>query len=232
MANSIESLENKSPALALAEHAKAIRLLGKQTLANVIEIGRHLVEAKADAKKLGEPWLSWLDREFGWTDRTALNFIRVYEAASKSEKFSDLKLPVSAIYLLVAPDAPAEASDEIVARAQAGEKVSVAEVKRVIRHAKGIKSNKTGTKVPGASGSAKPDLDDFKPTAIADTLSRLSDPALTQVFERVGREKVQRAIPKAWIQGFANYFDALLATERRRQGAQGDRRDHSGNQTA
>ena len=37
----------------LAEHAAEIRRLGKQTVENVIEIGRHLAEAKAEVKKLG-----------------------------------------------------------------------------------------------------------------------------------------------------------------------------------
>ena len=37
----------------LVEHAAAIRQLGKQTVENVIEIGRHLTEAKAEIKKLG-----------------------------------------------------------------------------------------------------------------------------------------------------------------------------------
>jgi hypothetical protein len=48
-------------------------------------------------------WLPWLEREFGWTDRTARNFMAVHEAAAKSEKFSDLNVPVSGLYLLAAP---------------------------------------------------------------------------------------------------------------------------------
>ena len=216
MPNNIVSLPGKSPALALAEHAIAIRSLGKQTLENVIEIGRHLVAAKAEAKKLNEPWLSWLDREFEWTEQTALNFIRVYEAASKSKNFLNLKLPVSAVYQLVRPSTPVEAHDEIVERAQAGEKISVAEVGRVIKAAKG-KPHKPKAKPPGAASEpAKPSLDDFKLADIADTLSRLSDQALMQVLELLGREKFERAIPKPWVQGLANYLDAMLAVERKR----------------
>jgi hypothetical protein len=122
--------------LALAEHAAAIRKLSKQTIENVIEIGRHLVEAKAKVKKLGESWGGWLDREFGWKERSAQNFMQVYEA-SKSAKFADLSLPVSTIYLLTARSTPKEARDEIIARAQAGETVPVAEVKRTIERTRG-----------------------------------------------------------------------------------------------
>ena len=50
-----------------AQHAEAIRVLGRQRVANVIEIGRRLTEAKALAGHGG--WLPWLEREFGWTVR-------------------------------------------------------------------------------------------------------------------------------------------------------------------
>jgi hypothetical protein len=121
------------PATALAEHTAEIRRLGKQAVENVVAIGCHLIECK---KLLGHGnWLPWLKWEFGWTDRTALNFMRVAEL-SKSETVSDLRLPVKALYLLAAPSTPAAAKTEIIARAQAGEQVSAAEVKRVIKDTK------------------------------------------------------------------------------------------------
>jgi hypothetical protein len=117
---------------ALAEHVTAIRKLGKQTVENVIEIGR-LIECKR-IRKYGN-WLPWLEQEFGWTDDTALNFMRIHEL-SKSRNFRDLRLPVSALYLLAAPSTPTEARDEIIERAQAGETVPVAEAKRIIEDTK------------------------------------------------------------------------------------------------
>src|SRR5262249_12572377 len=120
-----------APAVAtLAEHAAAIRQLGKQTVENVVEIGRRLVQCK---ELVGHGnWLPWLDREFGWDERTARNFMRAHELATKSEKFSDLNLPLSALYMLAAPSTPPEARDEVLARAEAGEKGTVAEVKTAI----------------------------------------------------------------------------------------------------
>jgi hypothetical protein len=54
----------------VAEHAEAIRSLGRRVVADVIEIGRRLTECK---KLLGHGnWLPWLDREFGWSEDTAL----------------------------------------------------------------------------------------------------------------------------------------------------------------
>jgi hypothetical protein len=99
----------------LAEHAAEIRRLGRRVVSDVIEIGGRLSECK---RLVGHGnWLPWLDREFGWTEQTALNFIRAREL-SKSKNFLDLDLPVSALYLLAAPSTPDEARDEIINRAQ------------------------------------------------------------------------------------------------------------------
>jgi Protein of unknown function (DUF3102) len=65
------------PSKLLAEHAKAIRALGKRAIADIIEIGRHLTEAKALAGHGN--WLPWLKVEFGWTDQSARNFMQVHE---------------------------------------------------------------------------------------------------------------------------------------------------------
>jgi hypothetical protein len=83
--------------IALADHAEVIRALAKRGIGDVIEIGRRLTDAKA---LLGHgEWLKWLDREFGWSDDTALNFMRVFDM-SKSRNFRNLTLPVSALFLL------------------------------------------------------------------------------------------------------------------------------------
>jgi hypothetical protein len=88
--------------LVLAEHANEIRRLGKRIIGDVIEIGCRPSDAKAHVGHGSR--LSWLKREFGWTDRHALNFMRVYKLTqSRSENFSDLVVPVSGLYLLAAP---------------------------------------------------------------------------------------------------------------------------------
>jgi DUF3102 family protein len=113
----------------LAEHAKAIRALGRQTVANIIEIGRRLTEAKAIAGHGG--WLPWLEREFAWKERNARNFMTVYEM-SKSAKFADLDIPISGLYLLAAPSTPEAARAEILDRAEQGEKITVAAVQLAV----------------------------------------------------------------------------------------------------
>jgi hypothetical protein len=138
---------------ALAEHAAEIRRLGKRVVGDVIEIGRRLAECKRICGHGN--WLPWLDREFKWDERTARNFMSVHEMALKSENFSDLDLPISGLYLLAAPSTPAEARTTIIARAQTGESVSVAVVKRVIDSAKGRKPLSTTKPPPPAALNSK-----------------------------------------------------------------------------
>jgi hypothetical protein len=119
---------------ALEEHAHVIRTLGRRVLGDVIEIGRRLTAAK---KICGHGnWLEWLDREFGWSDRHALNFMRLYQLSRKSENFSDLEIPISGLCLLAAPSTPVEVVDVVIERAAGGERVSLAEIQRSIYEAK------------------------------------------------------------------------------------------------
>src|SRR5262252_10186039 len=104
----------------LAEHVDHIRALGKQTVANIVEIGRRLVDCRDNHLQHGQ-WLPWLDREFGWSRQTADRFIHIYNAAGKLPKLSNLNLPVSSLYLIAAPSTPAEARDEVLERVHAGE---------------------------------------------------------------------------------------------------------------
>jgi hypothetical protein len=151
-------IQTESPARnsVLAEHAAEIRRLGQRVVGDVIEIGRHLVEAK---KLCGRGnWLPWLNREFGWTEQTALNFMRVHELA-KTKNFLDLApdLSVSALYLLAAPSTPEAAQTEVIERAKAGETLPIAEVKRVVEQAKGREqpANKRNGKSASTEGEAE-----------------------------------------------------------------------------
>jgi Protein of unknown function (DUF3102) len=114
----------------LAEHAQAIRSLGRRMIADTVEIGRRLAECR---RLIRRDWIAWLDREFGLSDRMALNFIRVHELAlARSENFSDLDLPVSGLYLLARPSTPESARDSIIKRAAAGEVLSLDDIRHEI----------------------------------------------------------------------------------------------------
>jgi hypothetical protein len=127
--------ENKPVATtpALTEHATAIRQLGKRVVTDVIEIGRHLAEAKKIAGHGN--WLPWLKHEFGWTEMTATRFMNVYEM-SKSNNLLDLELPISSLYLLAAPSTPEETRTELIERAKSGEVIKLFEIKENIKATK------------------------------------------------------------------------------------------------
>jgi Protein of unknown function (DUF3102) len=137
--NAIENLQLDVHQLpSLAEHAAAIRALGRQTLQNVIEIGRRLSECRAVLRKDGE-WHAWLKSEFDWSDQHARRLIHLYEQAPKLNKLlsGNFDLPISALYLLAAPKTPEAARTEIAECAKSGEPMPVAKVERIIAAAKG-----------------------------------------------------------------------------------------------
>jgi hypothetical protein len=141
----------KSSAM-LAEHAVAIRTLGKRMIADVVEIGRRLTECQEIVGHGG--WAAWLDANFSWSDRTARNFMHAFELA-KSEKFSDLSqvdLPISALYLLAAPSTPETARTEIVDRAKAGESFSVEDIKKAIANKERLPSRKKAIQLARETG--------------------------------------------------------------------------------
>jgi hypothetical protein len=69
--------------------------LGKRAVHDIIEIGRRLIEELAGHGN----WLPWLEREFGWSEQTARNYMAVAERF-KSPTVGDLLIDASALYLL------------------------------------------------------------------------------------------------------------------------------------
>jgi hypothetical protein len=103
------------------ERAERIHNLARMTATGIVQIGQYLAEVK---ERLGHGrFLEWIGREFGWTDRSARNFMMVY-GRFKTENFSDLAIDVSALYLIAAPSTPEPARTEVIRRAGNGEAVS------------------------------------------------------------------------------------------------------------
>jgi hypothetical protein len=122
----------------LAEHAALIRRLGKRMITDLIEIGRRLTLSKPIVphgnEAGGEGWEAWLKREFGWSPDTALNFMRVYELSQdyNSRNFRDLSITPSALYFLARRSTPEAVRTEMIERANAGENITVADVRSAI----------------------------------------------------------------------------------------------------
>jgi Protein of unknown function (DUF3102) len=98
----------------------------------IVLIGEKLagVKARLEHGLYGE----WLDKEFAWSERTARNYVQVFETFGKSAKFADISRHIdrSATYLLAAPSTPQEARDEAIEKAEAGERVTHKTSKEIV----------------------------------------------------------------------------------------------------
>jgi hypothetical protein len=78
----------------------------------------------------------WLEREFEWTEQTALNYMRINALAhSPSKTVLNLDVPMRALYLLAAPSTPDEARESVTERAASGERITYAKVREAVRDA-------------------------------------------------------------------------------------------------
>src|SRR5579875_1048550 len=113
-------LENKV-ADKVRNAADRIRERIKKTVEDIIEVGNDLLAVK-ETLPHGQ-FLPWLKAEFGWSERSAQNFMSVAEQF-KSAKIADLPIQPSAAYLLAAPSIPDEAPLQQVQAYSAGRRIA------------------------------------------------------------------------------------------------------------
>jgi hypothetical protein len=116
------------------QRTSEIKSLAKRVASDIVEIGGKLVEVR-DRLKNGK-FKEWLDAEFpDWSQRTAYNFIAVWEKYSAADFAIDGIAP-SALYLLAAPSTPTSARQMAKQLVQAGHGVSHSTAKEIVRKAK------------------------------------------------------------------------------------------------
>lgn len=106
----------------------------QRTAQDIWEIGKKLVEVRAELKGHGY-FDAWLRAEFGWSRRTAYNFIYVYEAFPYA-KFAQIIIEPSALYRLASPSTPDAIRDKFIQQANAGSKVTHKEVLKAVTEEK------------------------------------------------------------------------------------------------
>lgn len=111
-----------------------IKTLAKRLAADIVDIGGKLVEVKDRLGGNGK-FTNWLLAELGWSERTAYNFIGVYEKFGTAN-FAIENVAPSALYLLVAPGTPEPARQAAIEMANQGEKVSHRTAKAIVEAAK------------------------------------------------------------------------------------------------
>ena len=119
------------PRTELDEHVDEILMLGRRSFEDIVEIGRRLVRCR-ELLKTQRGWLAWIKTKFGWSRATADNMIAVYVHRDKLLKFSTLRLPISALYLLAKQEP--EVHQRLARQVEAGEPVTVRAVKVHITH--------------------------------------------------------------------------------------------------
>jgi hypothetical protein len=110
--------------------ANRIRQAVKRTIDDIIEVGTELLSVK-DALPHGQ-FIPWVRAEFGWTERTAQNFMAVSERFGKNEMISQMQIEPTAAYLLAAPSAPDEAREAAIKRAESGERITAKVAKKIL----------------------------------------------------------------------------------------------------
>jgi len=118
----------------IQQRTSEIKSLAKRVASDIVEIGGKLVEVR-DRLKNGK-FKEWLDAEFpNWSQRTAYNFIAVWEQYSSADFAIDGIAP-SALYLLAAPSTPTSAREMAKQLVQAGHEVAHSTAKELVRQAK------------------------------------------------------------------------------------------------
>lgn len=119
--------------------AGEIKSLAKRVAGDIVEIGGKLAEVK---DRIGGNFNDWLSAEMGWSERTAYNFIAVWQKFS-SANFALENVATSALYLLAAPSTPPEAVEVAKQIAESGEQVTHGVAKEIVRQAKERKPKQT-----------------------------------------------------------------------------------------
>ena len=125
--------------------ADRIRDRVKKTVEDIIEIGNDLLAVK-EALEHGQ-FGPWLKAEFGWSERSAQNFMSVADRF-KSAKLAELPIQPSAAYLLAAPAVPDEARQVAIEKAEAGEEITFTTAKEIVAEAKKRKKPKRQKAMP------------------------------------------------------------------------------------
>jgi hypothetical protein len=114
--------------------ASEIKGLAKRVASDIVEIGGKLAEVKDCVGGNGK-FNEWLSSELGWSERTAYNFIAVWQKFHAAN-FALENVATSALYLLAAPSTPPEAIEVARQIADSGQQVTHGVAKEVVRQAK------------------------------------------------------------------------------------------------
>lgn len=133
----IEFSLDDEKAVFLEDCAKGVEAGSKITVEGVFEIGRALLAARECLGGNDKAFGQWRERRLPWLDRqAALRFMQVTDRFSTATLCCSRNLLPTVLYELAAPSTPDSVISEVLARTESGERVRVAEVKRLVKEAK------------------------------------------------------------------------------------------------
>jgi hypothetical protein len=125
---------DSQPRSLVQQKTEEIRKRLKRSAQDIWEIGQKLVEVREQLNH-GQ-FEAWIKAEFGWSRRTAYNFISVYEAFNQSSNFEQINIATSALYLLAAPSTSEKVREEFLQKAEAGKLITHKDVNQAVKEEK------------------------------------------------------------------------------------------------
>lgn len=126
------SILSRTKQKAVQRGVKSIRRGMRDQVRGIMRTGQELIIIK---ELVGhDNFGGWLKYEFGWTERTAQNYMAVFRQF-KGEPVSDL-IALKALYMLASDSAPAAAREEALARISGGQRVTQSDAKALIEQHK------------------------------------------------------------------------------------------------
>ncbi len=119
----------------------------KRSAQDIWEIGQKISEVRSQIS-YGH-FDKWLKVEFGWSRRTAYNFIQVYEAFPERATVAQVSMAASALYQLSSPSIPKEVREEFIKKAKDGEKVTRENIRQALKSEQSSSINTVVTKQQG-----------------------------------------------------------------------------------
>jgi hypothetical protein len=117
----------------------------RRSAQDIWEVGQRLADVRIHLK-YGQ-FESWLKAEFGWSRRTAYNFINVYETFRDRTNLSQVNIATSALYLLASPSISPEVRQQYLDQAQSGQRLNHKDLVKQIQQEKS-EALSTGVELP------------------------------------------------------------------------------------
>ncbi|MEH2178725.1 DUF3102 domain-containing protein [Nostoc sp.] len=163
---------NSEQRIVIQQRTGEIKERLRRSAQDIWEIGQKLADVRSRLKH-GQ-FETWLKAEFGWSRRTAYNFINVYEAFAERANFAQIDIATSALYLLAAPSTPENVREEILQRAMEGETLTHKSIRQVIEEEKSQSTSAAASPEPPQPLTSKPEI----VTIIPKEMVKVETPAL------------------------------------------------------